>query len=226
MMTTTMSTLGQTLENLTEQSARMATLGPQMDSMHQITQLRRQMRSQEKVQDNRINDVKKLIKEVLKEQVAETLRPQIKQEVAEEIKLQTTEHVKLQVKDRLPVSLEDQAAESQQQLKDVRASLINSESRRANAILRASNLDDHLAIILKSNGDESEHFPQDLKTLFSYDNDTAKALVKDFGLTASDSREKNLNKFMAHAGIQFHLIPVPILNDPKGTGNSLGISVV
>ena len=101
----------------------------------------------------------------------------------------------------MPVSLEDQASESQQQLKDVRASLINSsvapicayysvsnafcnrsESRRANAILRASNLDDHLAMILKANGDESKYFPQDLKTLFGYDSMSA-LLVYAEGIT-------------------------------------------
>lgn len=47
----------------------------------------------------------------------------------------------------------------------------NRESRRANAILRASNLDDQLAMILKANGEESKHFPHDLRTLFSYDSE-------------------------------------------------------
>lgn len=115
-------------------------------------------------------------------------RPQIKTDVAVELKVQTNEEVAAQLKERMPISLGEQAAESQQQLKDVRASLINAyvkywyeqrtgvlaerrfrESRRANAILRASNLDDHIAAIMKPNGDESKYFPQDLKTLFSYD---------------------------------------------------------
>jgi len=142
--------------------------------------------------------------------------------VREEIKTQTHEQVKNQLKERMPVALEDQATESSQQLHDVRAALTNAESRRANAILRASNLDDHLAVILKSNGEPSSLFPQDLKTLFSYDDEKAKQLVESYGLQASESREKNLNKFMAHAGIQFHLIPVPMMvTDANSRTNAL-----
>ncbi|KAG8971379.1 hypothetical protein FRB90_010523, partial [Tulasnella sp. 427] len=211
-------------ELLTMMSATLATL---YDSAHQIHQLRRQMRSQEKKQDQRINEVKIMVKDDLKLQVAELLRAQIAEEVRDEIKRQVADEVKEQLKARVPIPIEEQAAESTQQLKDVRTSLINSlavdvdlipdinfrESRRANAILRASNLDDHLAPILKSSGEASKYFPKDLKTLFGYDNETAKKLVLDYDLPASESREKNLNKFMAHMGVQFHLIPVPILED-------------
>lgn len=52
-------------------------------------------------------------------------RPQIKTDVAVELKVQTNEEVAAQLKERMPISLGEQAAESQQQLKDVRASLIN-----------------------------------------------------------------------------------------------------
>ncbi|KAG8898719.1 hypothetical protein FRC00_002400 [Tulasnella sp. 408] len=207
MMSSTLATLGKTFDTLTEQSTRVATLGPQLDSAHQIHQLRRQMRAQEKKQDIRINEVKTMVKDELKVQVAELLRSQIAEAVRDEIKKQVAGEVREQLKGRIPVPIEEQAAESTQQLKDVRTSLINSESRRANAILRASNLDDQLAVILKSTGEPSKYFPSDLKTLFGYDNETAKKLVQDYDLPASESREKNLNKFMAHAGVQFHLIP-------------------
>ncbi|KAG9050925.1 hypothetical protein FS837_001099 [Tulasnella sp. UAMH 9824] len=225
MMSATLATLGKTFDTLTEQSTRVATLGPQLDSAHQIHQLRRQMRAQEKKQDIRINEVKTMVKDDLKMQVAELLRSQITEAVRDEIKKQVADEVQEQLKQRIPVPVEEQAAESTQQLKDVRTSLINSESRRANAILRASNLDDQLAVILKSTGEPSKYFPSDLKTLFGYDNETAKKLVQDYDLPASESREKNLNKFMAHAGVQFHLIPVPILADPNNPSNALGISV-
>ncbi|KAG8910782.1 hypothetical protein FRC01_006134 [Tulasnella sp. 417] len=235
MMSTTLATLGKTFDTLTEQSTRVATLGPQLliakrpneikDSAHQIHQLRRQMRAQEKKQDIRINEVKTMVKDELKIQVAELLRSQIAEAVRDEIKNQVADEVHEQLRQRMPVPVEEQAAESTQQLKDVRTSLVNSESRRANAILRASNLDDQLAVILKSTGEPSKYFPSDLKTLFGYDNETAKKLVQEYDLPASESREKNLNKFMAHAGVQFHLIPVPILADPNDPSKVLGISV-
>jgi hypothetical protein len=46
---------------------------------------------------------------------------------------------------------------------------LSSEARRANAMLRASNLDDPLAVIFTPDGDESPLFPRDLRTLFNYD---------------------------------------------------------
>lgn len=49
MMKSTLNTLGATFDNLGEQSAKVASLGPAIDSAHQIHQLRRQMRAQDKV---------------------------------------------------------------------------------------------------------------------------------------------------------------------------------
>ncbi|KAG8894060.1 hypothetical protein FRB99_001548 [Tulasnella sp. 403] len=207
MMNRTLATLGKTFDSLTEQSTRVATLGPQMESAHQIHQLRRQMRAQEKKQDSRINEVKHIVREVLKEEIAKVLGPDISTAVRDEVRSQTSAEVRNQLSHHLPYDLHKQAELSRQQLKDVQCSLRNSESRRANSTLRASNLEDEIATILKSNGEESRYFPRNLKTLFSYDDNTAKELVKDYNLPTSDSREKNLNKWMAHAGIQFHLIP-------------------
>lgn len=49
LMKTNLNTLGATFDSLGEQSAKVATLGPALDTAHQIHQLRRQMRTQEKV---------------------------------------------------------------------------------------------------------------------------------------------------------------------------------
>lgn len=49
LMKSNLNTLGATFDSLGEQSAKVATLGPAMDTAHQVHQLRRQMRNQEKV---------------------------------------------------------------------------------------------------------------------------------------------------------------------------------
>jgi hypothetical protein len=41
----------------------------------------------------------------------------------------------------------------------------------------------------------------------------ARALVRDYGLREHDVRERNLNRFMAHVGVQFNLIPIPVMVD-------------
>ncbi|KAG9008955.1 hypothetical protein FRB95_002237 [Tulasnella sp. JGI-2019a] len=215
-MTSTLGHLGQTLDTLKDQSNRVAVLGPQMDSAHQIHQLRRAMRAQEKKQDMRVEDLTHLIKDVLKEEIAQMLEEEINALIAEEIKLQVDEQVKVQLVQLGLDGLEAQAKLGEKQVKDVRVALINSDSRTTNSKLRANNLDDCLAIMLKPDGEESELFPQELRTLFAYNNDTAKALVRDYGLLESELREENLNAFMAHAGIQFHLVPVPPTPNTSG----------
>jgi hypothetical protein len=47
-MKSNLNTLGATFDSLGEQSAKVASLGPALDTAHQIHQLRRQMRNQEK----------------------------------------------------------------------------------------------------------------------------------------------------------------------------------
>jgi len=191
---------------------KVSTLGPTMaDTTHQIQQIRRQIRSQDKKQEARINDVKKMVRDQLKNHITEAMKPQIKEQVQAEITLQVTRHVNVQIKDHLPVSLEDQVADSKKQFEVVRHSLINSEARRVNSVLRSPrDLGEPLAIVLKADGRKSEVFPADLRSLFSYDAKMAKALVKDFGLPESEVRETNLNRFMSHIGIQFSLIAIPL----------------
>jgi len=49
LMKNNLNALGATFDSLGEQSAKVASLGPALDTAHQIHQLRRQMRNQEKV---------------------------------------------------------------------------------------------------------------------------------------------------------------------------------
>jgi len=223
-MKSMLDTLNATFETLGQQSEKVNGLGTSLDASHQITSLRRQMRSQDKKQDARITEVKHMVREVLKDQIADHMRSQIEEQIRAEIALQVRHQVAEQLADHLPIPLDVQAEESRKQLNEVRSSLVNSEARRANSALRANNIDDQLHHVLKPDGSKSELFPRDLKMLFGYDVDSAKKLVQDYGLPEHEVREKNLNRFMSHIGIPFHLIPVPQLENPDGT-NALGITL-
>jgi len=209
----TLNTLGQTFTTLNEQSAQVSSLGPTMlDTTQQIQAIRRQIRSQDKKQDARIKEVKRMVRDQLKDQITESMKPQIQEQIKAEITLQVSKQVTVQIKDHLPVSLEDQVADSKKQFEVVRHSLINSEARRVNSVLRSPrDLGEPLAVVLKADGRKSELFPFDLRSLFSYDLKMAKALVKDHGLLESEIRETNLNRFMSHIGVQFSLIAIPVL---------------
>ncbi|CUA69236.1 hypothetical protein RSOLAG22IIIB_08360 [Rhizoctonia solani] len=99
------------------------------------------------------------------------------------------------------------------------------EARRSNATLRSTNLDDPLAPVVKANGEESALAPQTLRQLFSYDSAQARALVRDYALREHDVRERNLNRFMAHIGVQFNLIPIPVMVDGVVDENGAPIGV-
>jgi len=222
MMKGTLNTLGSTFDSLGEQSAKVATLGPALDSAHQIHQLRRQMRIQEKHQTARIDDIKYLVQDQLKIQIAEHMREQIAQQIKAEIAKQVGEQVQKQITTHLPVPLAIQASESQKQLSEVRVSLKNTEARRHNSHLRQTNLDEHLSVMLRPDGTPSEHFPQSLRAVLSYEPDIIRDLVEDYGLVVDKIREINLNRFMSFCGVPFHLIP-PHVNS-RMIGNALGLS--
>ncbi|CAE6446112.1 unnamed protein product [Rhizoctonia solani] len=217
--------LDSNLKALAMHAKEVDALGPPPDSAAQIHKLRLQLRAQDKKQEARIADIKHIVKDVLKEQIAEHMRPQIQEQIRLELTRQIREAVQEQITEHLPVSLQDQAEESKRQLIEVRNSLLNSEARRSNATLRSTNLDDPLAPVVKANGEESALAPQTLRQLFSYDSAQARALVRDYALREHDVRERNLNRFMAHIGVQFNLIPIPVMVDGVVDENGAPIGV-
>lgn len=226
MMKSTLGTLGATFETLNTQSDKFTNLGPSVDSARQISLLRKQIKQQDKKQDARVTEVKHMIKDVLKDHIANDMRAQIEEQIREEIAMQVKKEVAAQIVEHLPISLQEQAEQSKRQLLEVKQSLVNSEARRANSVLRANNLDDPLTQVLKPDGTYSEIFPSDLRTLFSYDGETSLKLVRDFALQEHELRERNLNRFMAFIGIPFHLIPIPVLPDSTEPTNALGLNGV
>ncbi|CAE7131946.1 unnamed protein product [Rhizoctonia solani] len=243
--TATLEQLDSNLKALSLHAKEVDALGPPPDSAAQIHKLRLQLRAQDKKQEARIADIKHIVKDVLKEQIAEHMRPQIQEQIRLELSRQIHEAVQEQITEHLPVSLQDQAEESKRQLIEVRNSLLNrpdpisdsvlsifkfifslySEARRSNASLRSTNLDDPLAPVVKANGEESALAPQTLRQLFSYDSAQARALVRDYALREHDVRERNLNRFMAHIGVQFNLIPIPVMVDGVVDENGAPIGV-
>ncbi|QRV97884.1 THP2 domain protein [Ceratobasidium sp. AG-Ba] len=223
--TNTLESLDQSLKMLMTNARDVEALGPPPDPAAQIHKLRLQLRAQDKKQDQRIADIKHIVKDVLKEQIADHMRAQIQEQIRLEIAEQVRAAVHEQMPEHLPVSLQEQADESKRQLIEVRHSLLNSEARRSNATLRSTNLDDPLAPVVKPNGEESALAPETLRQLFSYDSAQARALVRDYGLREHDVRERNLNRFMAHIGVQFNLIPIPVMVDGVVDENGAPIGV-
>lgn len=197
----TMSTINQQFSTLHEQQAKIAALSPSMqDAAAKIEEMRRQIRRQDRRTQARMQEVKDLIQEQLKDQATRQLQAHIQSEIQSELARQVREQVELQLREHIPVTLEEQARETKRQLVNVKHALDNSEARRQNAILRTDNLQDKLAVVLRPDGTKSGVYPHNLHSLFAYDDDMLKMLLRDHDLTVVDQREKNLNRFMAHIG--------------------------
>jgi len=194
---------------LGEQTAKVAALGPAMDSAHQIKHLRRQLKAQDQKQEERINQLKTLLLDVLKDQIVEQLREELTNNVKDQIAQQVKEQVNAQLTDQITLALKVQAREHRKQIGEVRRSLTNSEARRANTLLRSNNLSDSIHPLLRPNGEVSPIFPKNLAATFAMDGGNARELCHEYGLPESESREANINKFMHHIGVAFQLIASP-----------------
>ncbi|KAF8583814.1 hypothetical protein K439DRAFT_1347694 [Ramaria rubella] len=204
-MKQTLGTLGATFDTLGEQTARIATLGPAMDAAHQVHRLRKQLQSQDRRHEERIGEIKVLLRDVLKDQIIAHLSTHVHEMIREGVARIVRERVANELLAQIPTHLKEQVYEHKRQIQHVKQSLFNSEARRANALLRSNHLSEPLHPLLRPNGEISSIFPKDLATLFGQNSSSAKQLAADYELTVSEgepsSRERNLNRFMQHIGV-------------------------
>lgn len=215
-MKKTLAALGATFDSLGEQTARIATLGPAIDSAHQVHRLRKQLQVQDRRHEDRIGEIKVLLRDVLKQQIIAHLASHVHEMIREGVTKIVRERVANELLAQIPQHLKDQVEEHKLQIARVKLDLFNSEARRANSLLRSNHLNEALHPLLLPTGEESKLFPADLAALFAMNAATAKLLVEEFGLPVCDgelsSREKNLNRFMQHIGVAFLMVPY----EPKG----------
>ncbi|KAH7334823.1 hypothetical protein B0J17DRAFT_91280 [Rhizoctonia solani] len=210
-MQATLGMLGTTFDYLGEQTGRVAQLGPAVEASHQIHQLRRQVHAQDRKQEERMQEIKSLLQDVLKDQIAEHLRAHVFEMIREKIEEYVADKVREQLQKQIPDALREQVKDHRRHLAEVKRCLNNSEARRANATLRnhGSAIREPLHPLLMTDGNISDLWPADLAQLFGYSNDTAKRLLDDYELTyaSDDPTERMLNKFMAHIGVGFQMVP-------------------
>ncbi|KAF8514643.1 hypothetical protein BU17DRAFT_77019 [Hysterangium stoloniferum] len=202
-----LSALGMTFDSLGEQTSKVAALGPALENAQQINILRGHIQQQDLRQEAKIDEIKVLLKDVLQHEIVDHLRGKVAEHINDQIEEQVRAQVEHQLTHHIPVTLQDQVDEHKRQLEDVKRALHNSESRRANSLLRSNHLGDPLHSLLMTSGEASALFPKDLTALFALDGPTAKQLLADYGLSdLGDSREKNLNKLMQFCGVAYQMV--------------------
>jgi len=202
--------LNHTFDALGEQTMQMIRLGGELETAQHVNSVRKQMEAQDAKQQGQIEDVKALLQEVLQNDILEHLRILIEQGVLEEIDEIVQEQVAALLPTYIPQELQDEVAYYRRQLEEAQQALHNSESRRANALLRTTRMDSPLKTIYKADGEVSALFPHDLNALFSMDAETAHELILDYGLgDPSSVRERNVNRLMQFCGLPYQLVRRP-----------------
>ncbi|KAF7296037.1 ATP-binding cassette transporter [Mycena kentingensis (nom. inval.)] len=172
-----------------------------------IESLRAQIQDQDKRQKEGIEEVMLILENVLKTDTIEMLKRHAEEEIAREIDELVKAQVALCLEEHIPQTLQDEVAEQERRLREVRWELHNSESRRANGLLRDAGDVVPLQTICKLDGMVAEGFPKTLKELFDMDAPTSKRLMEEYEIPdASDSRERNLNRLMQFLNVKYQLV--------------------
>ncbi|TCD66529.1 hypothetical protein EIP91_001249 [Steccherinum ochraceum] len=149
-MKLTLSALGSTLDTLGEQTLHVAALGPAIDANHQIGQVRKHLEDQHKRQEQRMAEVKTMLKnEVMDVQLQEKLRQIAGVIVKEIVRKEIVSRVKKELEEQIPLDMREQSARYKRQIMEVKACLHNSEARRHNALIRSNALDEPLRPLLR-----------------------------------------------------------------------------
>ncbi|KAF8178588.1 hypothetical protein K438DRAFT_1977827 [Mycena galopus ATCC 62051] len=205
-MTEMLAGLEGSFTSLNAKSAELSTIGPspvggyarkvyeivteiQQDAVRDIQALRKQIREESKKREKEIATAKRAAREEVKVKIAANLRNDILEHIRTAIALEVKQQVDLQIREQIPISLKEQSMNNKIQLQDARISLTNSAARKKNASLRIQNLDEDLAVVLKSDGTKGKLYPADLRSLLSYDASNIRDLLQEYGLVEDEVQE-------------------------------------
>ncbi|KAI0918910.1 hypothetical protein AcV5_001968 [Taiwanofungus camphoratus] len=148
-MKLTLSTLGVTFDTLSDQTVKLAALGPAISAIHQVDIVRKQLADQQQQQEERMQGVKRLLSEELKTHLRNHLTSQMNSIVKEVVQREVENRVRQQLTVQIPESLRKEVLEYKRQILEVKTSLHNSEARRHNALIRSTALDEPLRPLLR-----------------------------------------------------------------------------
>ncbi|KAH8103533.1 hypothetical protein BXZ70DRAFT_736621 [Cristinia sonorae] len=205
-----LGSLGQVFDTLGQQTAQMVQIGGELETAQHLNKVRKEMEAQDRKVDDQVEEIKILLQRALQVEIIDHLRQVIEAGVLEQIDEQVKEQVGRILPSYFPQDVLDEVEHYRQQLDEVQRALHNSESRKANSLLRSNRLTDPLHTIYKTDGTVSSLFPRDVKSLFSMDAETAILLLEEYGMTdVSATRERNVNRFMQFCGVSYQLLAAP-----------------
>ncbi|KAJ3846351.1 hypothetical protein EV368DRAFT_69990 [Lentinula lateritia] len=149
-----------------------------------------------------------LMKNFIEEKALEKIKEQVNKEIEDNMDMIVKEEVQAYLQSTISSELQQELRERKKELDEVHRDLHNSESKRLNSLLNERSIDEPLHTIYCSDGKISKHFPKTVHELTSFDADTCKTLVTDYGIESPEGTSKrgNLNRFMVFCGLQLSII--------------------
>lgn len=165
---------------------------------------------QDKDRKNALLEIKLLLDDLLDNRVIDALKARVEEDINKEIDHLVEIHVKDHLEQHhIPEAVKTEVQIRKGDLERERRRLHNSESKRANSLLRQRDGNVLLNTIYADdgNGDVSNDFPRTLKDLFDLDATKCKNLATEYKLPGvSESREKNLNLLLRFFGIAYQMV--------------------
>ncbi|KAJ3555281.1 hypothetical protein NM688_g2662 [Phlebia brevispora] len=223
-MKASLADLGQLFDSLGQRTSRAAQSNEESETTKHLNKVRKEMDESDRRHQEQVDQIQAMIGNILEHEVITQLRDLIKTGVIEQIDDAVEKEVAVELARLRPQAMQSEVHKHRKELELVQKELHNSyvqsvsvraaadalerdsESRRLNALLRTNKIVEELHTLYRSDGIVSPAFPKTLQALISLDGDTAKQLMKEYEIEeVSDSRERNVNRFMQFVGVVYQL---------------------
>ncbi|KAK0454550.1 hypothetical protein EV421DRAFT_1757502 [Armillaria borealis] len=204
------TTLDDVLDKMIDYNYHVGILGSKTELANDIETITNDIADQDKEHKQALIEIKLLLDDFLDKQVLNALKVQVEEDINKEIDHLVEIHVKDHLEQRhIPEAVKTEVLERKSTLEREHRRLHNSESKRANSLLRQKDGNVLLNTIYADdgNGEVSKDYPRTLKDLFDLDAPMCKSLATEYKLPGvSDSREKNLNLLLRFFGIAYQMV--------------------
>ncbi|KAG7449703.1 uncharacterized protein BT62DRAFT_963124 [Guyanagaster necrorhizus] len=204
------TTLDDVLDKMIDYNYHVGILGSKTELSKDIEAITNDISDQDKKRQQDLLEIKLILDDFLDNQIINTLKAQVEEDVNKEIDRLVEIHVKEHLEQyHTPEAVKAKVQESKCDLERERRRLHNSESKRANSLLRQRDGNLLLNTIYADDGEGevSKDYPRTLKDLFDLDATMCKSLATEYKLPGvSDSREKNLNLLLRFFGIAYQMV--------------------
>lgn len=204
------TTLDDVLDKMIDYNYHVGILGSKTELANDIETISNDIDDQDKEHKKALHEIKLLLDDFLDKQVINALKAQVEEDINKEIDHLVEIHVKEHLEQRhIPEAVKTELLGRKSTLELEHRRLHNSESKRANSLLRQKDGNMLLNTIYADdgNGEVSKDYPRTLNDLFDLDAPMCKSLATEYKLPGvSDSREKNLNLLLRFFGIAYQMV--------------------